>query len=770
MTSKIDIKKALQRIQIKGKEVSDFHPHLWEFLGRLPNVVSVEHTHGPNEQGADFILTMEEDMEGVCYVGVVVKNDGISAKSVQEVSRQIFQCRVLKPVKNGEQLVNLNKVWVIANGSITNNAKQNINAEYNFGVTYIDQDKLADMMYKYEYKISGNISANIELCLNKQRLLADQLRKQNIGYGTYSNEKFIEQKVMKVIPFQYPKGKRINKKRIIRKKITIENASGADNVIIVYGEPGSGKSNMLCKALEYYASEDQYNSTKAIPIYTTGKDILNKFDGEITKLIDDFRKTHEIEEVEHIIIIDGLDECKDTRSERLELLKKWKNEAFPKMAHKMIFSSRDNYIEEKNLSAAVYEIASLSTREVIRIIKERLKDINVVDKIISDVSRSDMLKSLPGTPLATIILINLLKDPHGRNELPANLPELFAKYSECSLGRWDTNVDEGIKQRRYEATSEILGRIGDYMLENDLIQINEQEARKHFANYLNNRNLGIKSDDLFNYVVKRSDLISLDNRIFKFRHRTINEFFAAKLFSDRKIDDLGDKIFEMKTATILYFYVGAKKDCSDLIQKISDICPQSESTMMMKFINMSNILLASYLTEYNYIEDAIQKLFMDLSTHLEKVFNKEKTDSIFSQLSIMEILWMMKIISGVEYGRPFFKAAIENNLIEIEGIKNVSSASKSMALFFLNVACREVGCDDIFSDMIKKMGNNIPDYVGLAIKHESDFMEAFNMNVDDGVKKYKKSIKRRVSKSVKEIDSLYNKRILDLPKIVSKYD
>ena len=747
-----DIEKLLSNLK---SEVKDLHPHLRELFSKINGIKHVEYTHGPNEFGADFILTKQDNVtREIRYVGVIAKNDGINQGAVDEIIRQTTECiKMERSINNGANKVRMNDVWVIANGNISNNAKEKLEKTNPMpGITYTDRKKLATLMQTYNYNISDDLPTSISICLSKQSGLAERLKSQSIGLGISETENiFINQKVIKIEPRQYAYRKA---RRREMRAIPAESAVEENHALILYGEPGSGKSKMLQNILGHNANFDQYKKTKAIPIFATCKDVLEKYEGTIEKLIDHFEREYNLEsagsDLYYMIIIDGIDECGLLRDERLDIIKKWKTETAQGKVKKVIFASRD-YIEEKILGIPVYRVAELSRNDVVNLIKKHLSSIDTVARIVQDIQSSDIFNSLPQNPLAIVILINLLKDENGRNELPANLTDLFAKYAECSLGRWNTTVPEGMRQKRYEAADKILTRIAQYMIDQQLHQIAEDEAKNHFKQYLLERNLGIDADDLFNSITNYSNFVYINDGIFQFRHRTIAEFFYSKAFSNERINQLGENIFDVQWATILFFYVGLKKDCPSLLEKIDSIRPKQESGKFMKAVNMTNILLAGYATPYDCIQKIIQNTFIDTSEYIENILNGETV--LFEKHSVMRTLCFFRIMMDYEYSRPFFKQAIED--------LNIADNVKATSLFLLDIVYRTLGGENIFERMIKKPNYRIPAHIQLAVDHETDHIK----RLGGGLKKYKRTIKKTLfdTKQKDSINDLYAKEIRFLP-------
>ena len=763
MTTTIaNIEKELSGLK---KEVDDLHPHLKEFFSRLKNINRVEYTHGSNEWGADFILTKTDDLTGdSIYVGVLVKNKTLTQSTIDDVHKQIAECKMERLIGNGQHRVKMNEVWVIVNGNITKNAKDKIYQTQAFGVKLTDRKGLAGLMSKCNYSFSEGLPTHISICLSRQFHLAEKLKSQSVGLGfSESGSIFMDQRVVKRESTQYTHRGLMQKSRKSRggKKISIKSAIKDNHTFVLYGEPGSGKSKMLQNVACTYAGIEEFKKMKMIPILISCKEMLEEHDKKIDCLIANFEEEHHLADIDsefyYMVIIDGIDECNLPQDERLQIIREWKKESASEKIKKLIFASRD-YIDPKIINIPIYQIADVSPKEIVRIIKEQLSYLDTVNQIIIDLQHSNIFHSLPKSPLATIILIDLLKDEKGRHELPANLTDLFEKYVECSLGRWDTDIEEGVKQKRYEAADKILTRIAVYMLDQGITQLNENEAKGFFQKYLSERNLGINQNELFDRITIHSNLIYLDDGIFRFRHKTIAEFFYAKSFSNAKLDELGESVFDIWWTHVLFFWIGLQKDCPKQLEKINAIKPQHEYGKVMKAINMANILLAGYATPYDHIQNILKSIFIDTSEHIENVLNKRVENSGFYKLSIMRTLFFFRLIMDHEYSRPFFKKAIENGLIEIEDL-NIDDNIKATSLFLLNLAHASLDGEDIFTGMIRKLGNRIPPHILLAINHETDVIQ----NVKGDIKKFKRTLQKSLLSEKSNIGYLYNKQIRYLP-------
>ena len=88
----------LHQLKNLDSEVNDYHPILNELFSRMPNIESVEYTHGQNEMGADFVLCKNDTtLQRYEYIGVIVKIGKIK-QNIQDIQRQIEECEIERKV------------------------------------------------------------------------------------------------------------------------------------------------------------------------------------------------------------------------------------------------------------------------------------------------------------------------------------------------------------------------------------------------------------------------------------------------------------------------------------------------------------------------------------------------------------------------------------------------------------------------------------------------------------------------------------------------
>jgi len=125
-------------------EVKQLHPLLNALFKKMESVSEVDYTHGNQEFGADFVLTVKnQEFAETDYVGVIAKI-GTIKQDQKDVERQIEECEIDRLNLDGKKILHLNEIWVVSSGPITGNAKQVIHNKYkNKSIRFIEQQRLS---------------------------------------------------------------------------------------------------------------------------------------------------------------------------------------------------------------------------------------------------------------------------------------------------------------------------------------------------------------------------------------------------------------------------------------------------------------------------------------------------------------------------------------------------------------------------------------------------------------------------------------------------
>lgn len=260
------------------------------------------------------------------------------------------------------------------------------------------------------------------------------------------------------------------------------------------------------------------------------------------------------------------------------------------------------------------------------------------------------------------------------------------------------------------------------MIENNIVEISFNEVKSFFSTYLKERNLEIDADDLFSKVIKRCDLLYVNDekQVISFKHKTFAEFFYAKYIFKHNTIVIDERAFHPYWSNSIFFALGLQRDCPDYIESLINYQPEFDSYMWLKVANMSNYLLASYTTPYEIIEKALAQTLLDAALLYKRAISGD-SDDFFNRLSPMTILYILQFIIRDSYSYNFFKPAIEPAALIIDGSVYPEDV-KAYALFFLTLIGAEIGVENQFDFLIDNYAKGMPLDLRMGIYYETKKM------------------------------------------------
>ncbi len=746
------------RIRSISDEVNIFHPLLKTVFTKIPSINNHEYNHGSSEFGADFILEQIDNiLTEVKYTGVVVKIGNINQKNIDEIERQIKECfKISKYFNNGKKKVRISSVWVVTNGVITANAKVKINASFNeHSISFIDIEKTTQLIDEHfqNYWTEVSIQAGTILGEIEASVRNDDEKSSLILGGSHNF--YIEQEIR-----QNDDTKRNPKKKTkLHGKDLIKILREGSNIFLE-ATAGGGKSKLLRMISLDLCKPNIYKQHKLLPIRFSFKEIVailekENLENEIkSKLFGYFDAIVEEEGVKIVLFIDSIDEAFESKDEIKRGINKLASSIENLDYVQLFLASR--YLDDacgeeiRRLNFKCFELAQFSTGTIVKFLKELINDTEATKVILKDLQKREIFKELPQSPIAAILLARLInEDP---KDLPSTLPELYRKYVELTTGRWE--IDKNLQsQSEYECLNSILENIADYMHYHTLDCIGLTEVESYFKDYLETRNLNIQLDEFFKRSLSRCSIVDcdFDRSTFRFKHKTFMEFYYAQRMSKRHDVAIDNKIWEPYWSKVFYFYLGFKKDCPDLLEKIYTIEPKNETSRWMRARMMPEYLLAAYASPYETIERGIAIAVEDI-THLT-VESIHDGKGFFTWLPPMQFINFITYFSRQNLGFSFFEKALEN--IALNSPKSIDVNTSPYLFFIIDRALHEISGDTHFRFLQTADLDKLPTTIRLAISRyaHDGVKEVFVKKVD---KQLRRAIKRS-GKLYKTIEDLYEK-------------
>ncbi len=742
----INKKEILDNISDETKEL---HPLLEKLLRKLPDVMEVEYTHGPDEMGADFVLSKRDSSLGITsYVGIIAKLGKIH-QDFTDIERQIKECDVERTFQSGKKKISIDEIWVIATANITGGAKKKILTQYSTRkIIFIAQEKLIELIDKFFPAFWSQIDVSIADYLSG---LTQKTKQNDISFSLVQIDGapfYIDQDVYEVPNLSYKKMK------FKRKKVRIHNEIQKQKLILIEGGMGSGKSKLLRELVYHYGNPAIFKQTELIPVYISATEFVDKHEAKIAVVIQNIVSKDVFDKIDKprfLIFVDGLDEKNLSFDEINQLLSNISNQLAELDNVKLLITTRYlkalEQAEVTTKSVARYELPPLSFAKTIEFLKRICIQLNTSSRLLEDLRKSQLFRELPKSPMAAIILARLINE--NPKELPSNMTELYSQYLELMLGRWD--IDKGLQSlKEFNALEKIVMELAQSFVNYELDYLTITDAKNIIKDYLQQRNLGLDSEELFEKLVKRSEILVLGDQGQKvyFKHRTFAEYFYARFMSLSDKFDLADKVFTIYWAEIVFFYFGLKTDAPELLTEINNLNPKSEVERWLKIINMSSYVLAAHSTPYNVVNEIMYQTVLSAAILYKDIVDKKITSPL-QQLSTMANLFLMQLIMRDSYSYEFFKPAIEDAALKID-YSELEAEIKAFALYFLDVTNIEMGAGESFDFLLKKYKEEIPVELALAIGFEKDNL------------KQKTKLMRKQDKRIRKMLGTYKqKKILD---------
>ena len=714
---------ANEKLDSITREVDDLHPLLETVLSKLPRVQNVEYNHGVGEMGADFVISRTNDIFGnIEYVGVIAKVGKI-IQNLADIERQIEECKLPRFFQGGKQKIRITEIWVVATKHITQGAKEKIFHKYSTRkIEFIDGTALAKLVDKYAPLAWSGLPIVVGEYLQDLRVRTEEQDKSLSLLPISDKALYVKQDLYHLPDIEYRykvKGHRPPE------KVDVDHVTESHRCILIEGGVGSGKSKLLRRLIAEATTTEEFSKTKVIPLGASYTELMEKYSGDLKKLIEQRVPKVVMEschDSEYLVLIDAFDERRMDINCQADGLNALFGQASEENRIRVVVTSRFlKGVERSNVlqpDISRYELHHLSMQRTFEFITKMCEKINLTDRILEDLKKSALFRDLPRSPMLAILLARLLNE--SQQEIPSNMTELYAKYSELILGRWDER--KGLQsQKEYQALDNILMGLARQMIDDQRLFISVDEVKAAFKDYLDQRNLEIDADQLFNKMVDRCEIVLLDSNseTLGFKHRTFTEFFYAKSFISDQSLVVDSRVFNVYWMNTFFFYLGLRKDCPNDLQAIFKMPTGSELEEWLKILSVSNYLLAAYTTPYQVVAEGVRNVAVTAAELYRKIVT-QGSEMWFSDLPQMHLLCLLQMFIREGYSYPFFAKAFEDAALRIDD-SSLEDETKAYALFFLNVAYIDIpksGKSETFDFMLSRIQKALPVDLQLALWHE----------------------------------------------------
>lgn len=604
----------------------DFREKLVRRLFRSLGYGDGRDTCGPEEYGKDAIF-VETDKFGVHnFTAIQTKKGNINLSGDPSANLHSLIAQV-RTALDHPHVCTLSKkkvlpltVYVIASGKINQGARNYIAEKVDDPrVRFLDRDDLISKIDDQCPELWGGVIADISPYL---KALANRVEDLTLTLdsnpvhspiGTFvaaSDGRFVDVKLGYHEPSLAKSGGRISESFEYQEISGTQLLTGKSVRVLLLGDAGSGKTTLLIR-LAYLIAKKSISSTKnyQVPIFARAHELVGRADvshfaalQEIVGKIQDLPTTpftiDDFEEGRIVLMVDGLDELSEAgdRQEVLDFLASF-GEMFPK--NSIALTTRP-YTSITKLSGLEryrrYRISPLSMDDASKMLKGldgRGRD--------GDASwRKEILRKLDGmhgielNPL--LVTVFAVSADGEKRDIPANITELFAKFTELMLGRWDEK--KGLSQQ-YQA------KVKDHLLSTFAFQLqaagDSRFLKSDFVEFarvkLEEMNLSADLDTVISEVVDRSGLLRGEDEL-EFKHHLLQEYFAA-----RGIPNLAfvkQVIDQDWWRNSVVFYFGGKPDA---VHELMEVATDAGTGARENYLTVGLALQACYLSR---LDDRIE--------------------------------------------------------------------------------------------------------------------------------------------------------------------
>lgn len=354
-----------------------------------------------------------------------------------------------------------------------------------------------------------------------------------------------------------------------------------ERLVLILGEAGSGKSTSVRRLAYVLAGKPLSGDTEfQIPILLRAIDLAREPNQTLldvalteTQKISTSKKpvfgSDDLRGGRVAVFIDALDEVADEVDRKAVLARiRDFNRRYPDCL--VILTSRE-YAFLKNLPDLAgftqYRVQKISFKQAVKLVEKLEKKGSLQIETSKELIRR--LEDIHGMDLNPLLVtVFAATTEFARKDIPANITELFKKFTEMMLGRWDAT--KGFPHQFHAPLKDfVITKIAFDMHFDRVAEIELDDFRSRIAVDLRNRGYEADTDQLLDEILERSGLFRVVGKRVEFRHLLLQEFFAGRGIPSEEL--LEKLVFEDWWRRAVVFYFGDRPDNSNALAKIRGV-------------------------------------------------------------------------------------------------------------------------------------------------------------------------------------------------------
>jgi len=517
-----------------------------------PNYL-IEITHGSREKGKDLVM-VRSDRFGLFASSVIVKVGNVTGrtgKDVDDISEKAKSTKksidnsILREIVSQEhqseahlailesmvEPIQVTQVYVVIVGKVSNDASERIRREVASYAIIYDLEWLIENLTEYYPQVFFD---RMTFGFLESKLQSFEEAFGFKKYGKNISDYFVPP------PIRRKESKSVYKPKSRPPKLQIDfdvfcgYLNDFGRRIILVGDPGCGKSTIMAKIAidQYEVAFSMATSDKprvGVPILLKANDllVLSSVDEMITHY---FMFNGQVVEMAITgLLVDSLDEIEYVHR---ELLINKAAQFASEIGCSLIIASRKNDVSTMHIKGFDnYEIQPFGVRQAIKLITNIVKKTDTLTLLKDGINKYN--KNLPLVPLSIIVLLDIIEVYH---ELPASMAELYNRYSELVLGKWDRDkginvlFDHIIKKRFLSCLAY------DTFYTKNTLDISIAEYDAYVKNYARTFGFDEKQLKMFLSEIASAGILRVEENV-EFCHRSFLDYYIAFYIDDNIRDN-----------------------------------------------------------------------------------------------------------------------------------------------------------------------------------------------------------------------------------------
>lgn len=578
---------------------------------------------GPTEQGKDALFYDYDRLGKLELTAIQTKAGSINlaAKASQNIVDLVAQLRtaastaypLLMPVKAKTRA---SKTILVASGRINDSARRHLVDEVNDnGLQFLDADDLIpwidEVMPHFWLDIDANVSAYY-VALEKQILGSDgPFAKQFAVTSNAPPESCFGNDAIAVHVRRSRQSLSKGKKKGAKSEASTFPLHALPTKpyrrVLLVGDGGAGKTTGLLQIV-YRAARSgiEQESQSLIPVLVTASDVCASTSDDLCSyLVDVTSKLAATKKpvfgmtdlnAGHVhVFVDGLDELAD--ADKRALVVERANsflERFPQC--QVIISSRPYEFLAELSGLADYErfdVVPIDWADA-----ERILDNAKLGKAVSNQTLKASLQHLSQIQGFTLnplmISVYAVTSSFEAKDVPPNVTELFKRYTEQMLGRWDEQ--KGLDQLHRPLLKDfVLTSLAFFMHESNITRISKAKAISLVKEKLTDTGYNEDANSIISEIIARSSLLRDYGDELGFRHHMFQEFFAGRAIPSESF--IIAKCSNAWWRRAIVFYFGDRpRDASQLTPAVKEISTAQVKEKYSALCTIGLALQACYLS------------------------------------------------------------------------------------------------------------------------------------------------------------------------------